>query len=71
MASYYWYVLRLRMASLACPLHYSVKTVVFVSSVIYGADGSVCFHNTVGTLDHVAISLLPLALDIAGVRVVN
>jgi hypothetical protein len=59
------------MAGLACPLHYSVKTVVFISSVIYCADGSICFHNTVGTLDYVAVSRLPLALDVAGVRVVN
>jgi len=66
-----YYILRRRMTSLASPLHYSVKTVVFVGSVINGADGSVCLHNTVGTLHHVSISRLPLALDVTGVRVVN
>jgi hypothetical protein len=66
-----YYILGWRMTSLACPPHYSVKPVVFVGSVIYGADGSVCLHNTVGTLHHVSITRLPLALDVAGVRVVN
>ena len=64
-------ILRRRMTSLACTLHYGVKTVMFVGSVVYSADGSVCLHNTVGTLHHVSISRLPLALDVAGVRVVN
>jgi hypothetical protein len=52
------------------PLHYSIKTVVFVSGVLDSADGSVCVQNTVGTLHHVAISRLPLVLDVAGVGIV-
>ena len=63
--------LRRRMTSLSCPLHYGVKPVVLVGSIFHSPDGAVCLHDTVGTLHHVSISRLPLALDVAGVRVVN
>jgi hypothetical protein len=65
------FILSLGMVSLSHPLHYSVKPVVFVSSVLHSSDGSVCVQNTVGTLHHVAVSRLPLVLDVTGVGVVN
>jgi hypothetical protein len=53
------------------PLHYGVKPPVFVSSVLDSSDGSVCVQHTVRTLHHVAISRLPLVLDVTSMRIVN
>jgi hypothetical protein len=53
------------------PLHYSVKPAVFVCSILYSSDGSIRVQQTVGTLHHVAISRLPLVLDVTSMRIVN
>jgi hypothetical protein len=61
----------LRVVSLSHSLDYSIKTVVFVSSIFHRSDRAVCIQNTVGALDDVAISCLPLVLDVTGVGIVN
>jgi len=52
-------------------LYNGAETVVLVGGIINYASGSVGLNQAVGTLDHVAVTGLPLALNVAGVRVVN
>lgn len=61
----------LRLGVPSCSLYDGAETVVLVSGVINNTGGSVGLKQAVGALDHVAVTGFPLALDVAGVRVVN
>lgn len=58
-----------RMRSVALSAHYSVKTIVIVSRVVYSTDCTVGFDEGVLSLYDIAIASFPLALLIAGVTV--
>jgi hypothetical protein len=61
----------LRFGVSSCSLYNGAETVVFVGGVFNNTGGSVGLNQAVGALDHVAVSGFPLALNVAGVRVVN
>jgi len=61
----------LRLGVSSCSFYNGAETVVLVSGVINDASRSVGLNEAVGTLDHVAVTGFPLALNVAGVRVVN
>lgn len=58
---------RLRLVS----VHHGVEAGLPVGRVVHGTYGAIRFHQAVLALDHVTIALLPLALHVAGVRVVH
>lgn len=49
----------------------SIESVVLVGGVVYSSDGAVWFHQTVLSLDDVAISGLMLVFNVSGVEVLN
>ena len=61
----------LRLGVSSRSLYNGAETVVLVSGIINYTGGSVGLNQAVGALDHVAVTGLPLALDVAGVWVVN
>lgn len=61
----------LRLGVSSCSLHDSVEAGVFVSGVFNNTGCSVGLNQAVGALDHVAVTGLPLALDVTSVRVVD
>lgn len=61
----------LRLGVSSGSLYNGVETVVLVSSVFNYTGGSVGLNQAVGSLDHVAVTGFPLALNVTGVRVVN
>jgi hypothetical protein len=61
----------LRLGVSSCSLYDSAETVVFISGVFNNTGGSVGLNQAVGALDHVAVTGLPLALNVTSVRVVN
>jgi len=61
----------LRLGVSSRSLYNGAKTVVLVSGVVNYTGGSVGLKQAVGTLDHVAVTRFPLALNVACVRVVN
>lgn len=52
-----------------CPGHHGIETVVVISLVFDVANGSISLHQGVLALDCIAVSLLRLLLDVAGVVV--
>lgn len=61
----------LRLGVSSRSLYNGVETIVLVSGVFNNTGGSVGLNQAVGALDHVAVTGFPLALNVAGVRVVN
>ena len=61
----------LRLGVSSCSLYNGAETVVLVSGIFNYTGGSVWLNQAVGALDHVAVTGLPLALNVTGVRVVN
>jgi hypothetical protein len=60
-----------RLSMSSCGLDDGAEPVVLVGSVFNSAGGSIGLNQAVGALDHVAISGLPLVLNVTGMRVVN
>ena len=52
-------------------LYNGAEAVELVSGIFNYTGGSVGLKQAVGALDHVAVTGLPLALHVAGMRVVN
>lgn len=61
----------LRLGVSSRSLYYGAEPVVLVSGVFNNTGGSVGLKQAVGALDHVSVTGFPLALNVAGVRVVN
>ena len=44
---------------------------VFVSGVVYGAGGAICFNQLVVSFDFIAVTFLSLLLDVVGVWILH
>jgi hypothetical protein len=60
-----------RMNGVSGPHHLSVEASVFVSGVVYGAGGAICFKQLVVTFDFIAVTFLSLFLDVVSVVVLH
>jgi hypothetical protein len=61
----------LRLGVSSCSLDNGAETIVLVGDVVNNTSGSVGLNQAVRALDYVAITGLPLALDVTSVWIVN
>uniref|UniRef100_A0AAG5D7K1 Uncharacterized protein n=1 Tax=Anopheles atroparvus TaxID=41427 RepID=A0AAG5D7K1_ANOAO len=61
----------LRMVGMSDALHVRLESVVLIRGVLHHSLGSIGLVQRVGSLDDVSIPVFPLALVVAGVRVLH
>ena len=60
-----------RMGGMPGFFNMSVEPVVFVSGVVYGAGGAICFNQLVVSFDFIAVTFLSLLLDVVSVWILH